>query len=47
LRAYFDKGYRVNKTENPRRVSGEKRGVFGALGMRPRPRFSRKIKAPV
>lgn len=32
-RAYVDKGYRGHDTENPRRVfiSGQKRGVFGAI----------------
>jgi IS5 family transposase len=32
-RAYVDKGYRGHKTEGPRRVfiSGQKRGVFGAI----------------
>ncbi|MET4456715.1 hypothetical protein ABIB10_006833 [Bradyrhizobium sp. RT3b] len=32
-RAYVDKGYRGHDTQNPRRVfiSGQKRGVFGAI----------------
>ncbi|MGY4348690.1 hypothetical protein ACVWXM_005157 [Bradyrhizobium sp. GM7.3] len=32
-RAYVDKGYRGQDTQNPRRVfiSGQKRGVFGAI----------------
>jgi transposase, IS5 family len=32
-RAYVDKGYRGHNTTNPRRVfiSGQKRGVFGAI----------------
>ena len=32
-RAYVDKGYRGHETANPRRVfiSGQKRGVFGAI----------------
>ena len=32
-RAYVDKGYRGHETTNPRRVfiSGQKRGVFGAI----------------
>jgi transposase, IS5 family len=32
-RAYVDKGYRGHQTESPRRVfiSGQKRGVFGAI----------------
>ncbi len=30
-RAYVDKGYRGHKTERPRRISGQRRGVFGVI----------------
>src|SRR3982751_5323115 len=39
-RAYVDKGYRGHNTQNPRRIfiSGQKRGVFGAIKREPRRR---------
>src|SRR5207248_658413 len=43
-RAYVDKGYRGHDVPHPRRVfiSGQKRGVFGAVGSRSRQKLQQK-----